>query len=211
MKPVAVGALAIRDATAKGHMVQPRPAARLQEFAGEMASTADARRAVVHALRPLGEREILGQRAGRHAGMHDQHVGKIDRQADRRDVGLRVVARVLHRIGIDRQDADIGQQDGVAVGRRSQHFAGRQIAAGAGLVVDHDRQAAAFGQLLRQDAGHDVAAAARREADQQPDLLRRKRLRPGCTRQQAGCRGRPDQRSPIHETILPCLRRSSVS
>jgi hypothetical protein len=54
--------------------------------------------------------------------------------------------------------------------RRTQHLAGRQIAAGAGLVVDHDRQAAAPGQLLRQDAGHDVAAA-RREADQQQELL----------------------------------------
>jgi hypothetical protein len=176
-----------------------------------MAGGADARRAVVHAVRSPGQREILGERVGRHAGMHHQHIGKIDRQAHRRDVGARVVARVLRRIGNDRQDADIGHQEGMAVGRRAQHLAGRQSAAGAGLVVDHDRQSAAPGHLLHQDPGHDVGAAARRSADQQPELLRRERLRPGGARQQAGCRGRPDQRSPMHETVLPCFRRSSVS
>ena len=168
-----------------------------------MAGAADARGAVVHAVRPLGEFEILGQRLGRYAGMHGQNVGEIDRQANRRDVGLRIVARVLHGVGIDRQDADIGQQDGVAVGRRAQHLAGRDIAAGAGLVVDHDRQAAALGQLLRQDAGDDVAAAARRKTDQQAELLRRERLRPGGARQQAGQRSRADQRSPIHQDVPP--------
>jgi len=102
----------------------------------------------------------------------------------------------------------------MAVGRRAQHLTGRQSAAGAGLVVDHDRQSAAPGHLLHHDAGHDVGAAARRRADQQPELLRRKRLRPGGTRQQAGGRGRPHQRSPMHENappLLPPLHRHTPS
>ena len=182
-----------RPAAAERDVVEPGGAARLQELAGKMAGTADARRAVVHAFGPLGERQVLGQRLGRHAGMHDQHVREIDRHAYRRDVRLRIVADILHGVGIDRQHADIGEQDRVTVGRRAQGLAGRDVAAGARLVVDQHRQTVALGQLLRQDAGHDIAAAAGREADNQAELLRWKRLRPACRWQQSGRQRGADQ------------------
>jgi hypothetical protein len=61
----------------------------------------------------------------------------------------------------------------------ARSFAHRDVAAGAGLVVDQDRVAAALGQFRSQHAGDDVAAAARGEADDQPQLLSTERTAPG--------------------------------
>jgi hypothetical protein len=43
---------------------------------------------------------------------------------------------------------------------------------------------------------------AGREAEQQPELLRRKGLCPARARREAGCNGRPDQRSTMQTQLL---------
>ena len=114
--------------------------ALLEELAGEMSRAA-------HTRRPIGElaRLLLGQchefveRLGRHARMHDQHVGKHDAHRDRRDVALRIVGEVLHEVRRDGHRADRGEVNRVAVGRRQGDVLRRDVAAGARLVLDDDR------------------------------------------------------------------------
>ena len=189
-------------AAAKRDMVQPRAAPGLQQFAGKMGRAADARGAVVHASGPPREIEILGERTGRHARMHDQHVGEVYRQAHRRDVGARVEARVLHRIGIDRQHAEGGHQDGVAVGRRAQHLAGGDVACRPpGLLSTRtERPALRVSSWARTRATISPPPPAAKP-DQQPKLLGGKRLRPARTRRQARARpgSRPVAAAPIND------------
>ena len=60
-------------------------------------------------------------------------------------------------------------QQRVAVGRSLRHQIGREIAAGAGLVLDHDGLAETNRQPLTVKPRDDVDRAARRIADDQPD------------------------------------------
>ena len=70
----------------------------------------------------------------------------------------------------------VRQEQRVAVGRRGLERLGRDLAAGAGAVLDHHRRAQLVLELLAQRAGDRVGACAGRKADQQPD--RRALLRP---------------------------------
>ena len=65
----------------------------------------------------------------------------------------------------------------MAVGRRRLQRLRGDLAAGAGAVLHDHRRAELVLQLLGQDARDGIGAAARREADQDADRLRRLRLR----------------------------------
>jgi len=60
-------------------------------------------------------------------------------------------------------------QQRVAVGRGLGHGIARQIAAGAGLVLDYDRLAEARRQSLGVNPGDDVDRTAGRKSHDQPD------------------------------------------
>jgi hypothetical protein len=93
------------------------------------------------------------------------------------DVEAALRVHVVH----DGLAADRADEEGMAVRRAARRRLGADGRARAGLVLDHDRLAQARRELLRQRAGDDVDAAARRkrhdEADRPGRILRRRRRR----------------------------------
>jgi hypothetical protein len=65
----------------------------------------------------------------------------------------------------------------VPVGRRPRHLGGADVPGGAGLVLDKDRFAERGGQPLRKDASQQVERPAGGKRIDEPDRLRRIRLR----------------------------------
>ena len=110
----------------------------------------------------LGRGDQLGQRVGRLAGIGDQHQRAPGGEADRREVGHRVVGQVLEQAGVHDQRVDRRHQ-GQPVGLGARDLLAADIARGAGDVVDDDRLAEPGRQLLRHEAGDDVGTGARRE------------------------------------------------
>jgi len=110
-------------------------------------------------------------------------------------------------VRVDRQLADVGDQQRVAVGRRSRDDLGARDAAGTGPVLDHDLLAECLGHLRADDARHRVGQAARRVRHDHPDRPGGKVLRLRRNRQQANQKKRePPHRSVlrrISESILP--------
>ena len=95
--------------------------------------------------------------------MHNQHVGHARYPCHGRETFYRVIGQVGVEGRIDRQRADVTHQQGVAVGRRSRGLVGTHAATSTGDVVNDDRLAPGFGQLLANGPGEDVGAAAGRE------------------------------------------------
>ena len=73
--------------------------------------------------------------------------------------------------GRDRHHAARADEQRVAVVRLVHHVFGGDPSAGAGLVLVDDRLAEDFGQLVADEAGEDVVAAAGRERDDDADRL----------------------------------------
>src|SRR6185436_5579982 len=91
--------------------------------------------------------------------------------SDRRQVAQRVVGQP----GIQRRvhgEADVVDENGVAVRRRLRHGLRSYGAPGAAAVIDDDLLAQVFAQTLRQQAPDDVVAAAGGERDDQTYRLR---------------------------------------
>jgi hypothetical protein len=93
---------------------------------------------------------------------------------------------------------------GIAVGRRAHHEFGAEVAAGAGLVVDHELLLEALGELLRHGARQDVGGAAGGEGHHHLDRPGRigRRLRPGEGGQQRTERHGAEQGSALHVVSL---------
>ena len=64
---------------------------------------------------------------------------------------------------VDRDGADVAEEDGVAVGRGLRRRVQADVARGAGAVLDHDLLAEQLGQARLQDAADEVRRAAGRE------------------------------------------------
>jgi hypothetical protein len=109
---------------------------------------------------------------------------------------------------IDGEQVVGADQQAVAVRRRAgDQFAG-DIAAGAGLVFDHDRLAEPGGQRLRHEARDDVGGAPGRECHVEPDRPRGIVFGSGRRRQQRGCDDDKQPREMTHARILlACLQR----
>ena len=121
----------------------------------------------------------LFRRLRRHAGMHDQHVGRGADQDDRLEILGRIVGQLLQvlqdRLG--RMEAHV---DRVAVGRRLRDEVGGDHAAGAGALLGDDGHAGiVVGDPLRDRAREQVGDAAGRRRNDDADRLVRIILRRG--------------------------------
>ena len=142
----------------------------LEQFAGQMRGRAIAGRGEIElaGLR-LGERDQLLQRFRRHVRIDHQDIGLRADQRDRHEILLRAVGELFVQALVGGEDAVVAHQQRVAVGRRMGDRIGRDIAAGAGPVLDDERHAEQLLHLLADDAGEHVARAAGRERHHQRD------------------------------------------
>ena len=104
---------------------------------------------------------------GRH---HEKGAARADHAHDGK-ILLRVVARVLEHVDVGGVGRGGGQHQGVAVGRRGFHRQHADDAVGARLVLDHEGLAGLVLDVLADQAGGDVARAARREGHDDADRL----------------------------------------
>ena len=105
--------------------------------------------------------------------MHVDHLG------DRREGGQRVDRHFRKQVLVDREVAERGHQQGVAIRRGARRDLGADHAAGAGAVLDNHPLAPQLAKLLPDHAGHDVGAAAGREGHDDAHQAIREALRAG--------------------------------
>ena len=123
--------------------------------------------------------------------MDDQHVRDACNQRDRLEVLEQVV--VQFRIeGLADGGRRPAREERIAVGRRARGQLGRDIAAGAGTVVDHDLLAQRVAHFGRDQAHRDVHARAGCKADEDAHRfggigLRVERGRDCCRRNDGEC------------------------
>ena len=83
-------------------------------------------------------------------GVHHQRLTDADETADRDEILRRVVRQLAIEIGIDREGVLRGQEERVAIGRRSCDRRRSDLVVGAALVLDQNRLAPFLAQPLRQ-------------------------------------------------------------
>ncbi len=110
---------------------------------------------------------VLGRNVGRHHHQvrHDEHLGDVGEVLDR------VVAELVHQVRVDDQRGVAAHRQRVAVGRGLGDLRDREIAAGAGDVLDRHALGPGLVPLVAEQPRGDVRRDARREADQDPDRL----------------------------------------
>src|SRR5262245_4497693 len=94
------------------------------------------------------ERDQLRHGACGYLRIHDKNIGRRADQANRREVRLRVKIDLLVERRIGGEDAVIAVEQRVAVGWRARDLLGRDVAAGSGTVLDHERLAQKLLELL---------------------------------------------------------------
>src|SRR5581483_4452273 len=104
---------------------------------GEMARRAVAARGVVHLLLP-GELRELGDALRRHRRVHREELAVSDGHRDRGEVLRRVEGQLPVDGRVDGESGVEREEQRVAVGGRLRHQVGADVAAGAGLVLDHE-------------------------------------------------------------------------
>ena len=123
---------------------------------------------------------------------------RIDRQhqlvgldgGDGDDVLARIERHLVEQMRIDSEQVVGADQQAVAIRRGTRDQLADDIAAGAGLVLDHDRLAEPIGQRLRYQPRDDVGGAARRERHVKPNGSCGIVFGDGRQREQRGCDGR---------------------
>ena len=109
----------------------------------------------------LEQREELGQRARRHFRVDDDRIGIDRRERERLGRAQRVVRHRLHERGVDRVRSGDAHEQRVTVGLRLGDDVRAHAAAGARVVLDHDRLSPLRLELLADEARGDVGGAAR--------------------------------------------------
>ena len=151
----------------------PGPGERVQpggDHAGEVSRAVGGERELA-GLR-LVERDQLGQRARRNAGVREQDEGNLRDHADWGEIPDRVVGQGLERVGVAHQRRRGGAEEVVAVGRGASRRLRADDVAGAGAVVHDDLLAQCARQAPGDEAADDVGRAARRLRDDDPDRSR---------------------------------------
>jgi hypothetical protein len=109
------------------------------------------------------------------------HIGHLDKSGNRRDVGQKVERNLL----IERRIDGIGRgehDERRAIGRRIDHRLRRNIAAGAGPILDDERLAQSVCQPLCHQTRQEVGGTAGSKSDNQAHRPRWIGLRPCYTR-----------------------------
>ena len=164
MKPITDGMVANMNCSAAGEQVVQRVGALVgnvlrlgadalaEHEARQVRRRADAGRAVVQLARvglgvgdELVERLRRQRRDGTTSTLGTSAICTIGTRSASGSYGRLLNSVWLTAIGPDRVD-----DQGVAVGRRAHRELGAEVAAGAGLVVDHERLLEALGELLRR-------------------------------------------------------------
>ena len=101
--------------------------------------------------------------------MCDQNIRRVGDQRDRGEVGHGIhLQGFAENAGVDRDRADVAEEDGVPIGRRLRGFLRANDAAGAGTVLDHEGLAELLLKLCGNDAGDGIDSAPRRCAHDDP-------------------------------------------
>ncbi len=159
--------------TTIGHVLHIEPQLLLEQLEAQLLQRSDAGRRIIVVPGPgLDGGNQLVERVDRHDRRIDHEADAACRQrGDRREARDRIVAQVLDQGLVDRERRAGGHQH-VAIGRGgSDHFRA-EGAAGARLVVNHDRLAVALGDLLCRGAGDQIECGARRERNHDRDAAR---------------------------------------
>jgi hypothetical protein len=120
----------------------------------------------------LGIGDQLGDGLRRERRRHDHDERRRADIADRRDIADEVEAEIgVQQVAERVRRRDLEQR--VAVRRGADHRFGRDIGAGAGLVLDDELLAQPIRQRLPDQPRGDVGRAARRIADDEPHRPRR--------------------------------------
>ena len=170
---------------------------QLEQLHAEMLRRPGARRGVGELARLLlGERDQLGQRVRRQAGMRHDHQRHQEDVGDRQEVGERLVRQVGIEAGIDAERAAGDHHERVAIGRGRLAVLRGGDAAAAGLVLDDDLLLPHLAELLGHQAREDVRRLSRREGhDEAHGLVGPRRLRDG--RGGKCCAGRAGERQDL--------------
>ena len=138
-----------------------------------MTGTAVARGAIAQlAGLGLGIGDELGEIPGRHVRVHHIQTGHLRQQADGLEVLVGVVRQLVEDVRIDRQRADVPEDDGVLI-VAARDFRHRDVACGAGLVVDEDTLAERVGKFRGGGARDDFRASAGSEGNHETHGLGR--------------------------------------
>jgi hypothetical protein len=166
-----------RRAAAIGHMEQIDSGHRFEQLAVKMRRAADTGRRHQELARiGLGKGDQLRDRLHRSRRFDHHHAGAVHHPGDRRDVANDVEAQIVVEPGaegIHRGD----HEQRVAVRGSADHRFGREIAAGAGTIVDDERMAQPGRQPIGDDAREQIGRAAGSRADDEPHRPRRIALR----------------------------------
>ena len=150
-----------RTGAAIGHVHHVERSELLEQLERQVARAAVAGRAVAELAR-TGARRLQEVGEGLEVGrrMGGEHVRRIHRQRDRREIALGIERHFLEQAGVDQQRI-VPDHERVAVGLGLGDRAGGDVAAAARPVVDDHPVRPTLAQPLRQDAGERIEAAAR--------------------------------------------------
>ena len=142
----------------------------LEHLGDQMPRRAVAARGVIQFRRPrLRQRDQFADGLYRQRWMRGQHKRNRCDQRHRREVAHHVI-RELEEIRTNGVRAG-GQQQRIAIGRRTRHHLGRQHAAAAPALLDHHLLAPGLAKALAEYACHGVRSAARQPADRFHGIL----------------------------------------
>ncbi len=157
-----------RTAAAIGDVLGP-PAKRVgQKLAREMLGRVEARHAD-GGRPPAAQPRRIGGRVGQSGTrMGDQHLRRRGAEQDGREA-RKQWRRARRRHRLDRDERVVGDEDGLAIGRRADGCAGAEARSGAADVLDDDRLAEQSRESGRKGARKGVHATARREGHDRAD------------------------------------------
>ena len=175
----------------------------LERLGREVVDAAHPRGAVVElaGLR-LGERDQLAEVLDRHPGVGDEEQVRGGDQADRDEILHRVVRQLHVEELVDRNLADVGDEERVAVRCSARHGFAAGNAARAPAVLDRHLLAEALGDFLRDDAGDRVRQSTGRVRHDPAHGLRGPRVLGDCRRRQLqNGEGREQTPNPLQRTV----------
>ena len=155
------------------HMDHPDAGHGLEQFAGQVMRTADARRPVAQLIRVRArQRNQLLRVFGGHRRMHDDDARHLRNVGHVREVLEGIVGEFRIKRDVDRVGHRRHEQR-VTVGRRSGRDLGCDIGARAGAVLDYHRLPPCFSDPRADRARQNIRGAARRVADDETDWFGR--------------------------------------